>query len=246
MRTLRTRFKKDIVCEFLPHKLSNRVIIFCDGAPSVPKKTELLEFWNKKGFWVFHPRYRGAWESDGKFLQHSLEKDVLDVIDELPRGFKALRSGTKYRIKPKKIFIVGSSFGGPAAILSSRDPRVDKIVAVSPVIDWTAPSKDEPFDFLIRYMAEGYGNGYRVAANGWNKLKSGKFYNPVNNIKELDPNKIFIIHAKDDRSVLYGPVKKFATKLGCKFKSFARGGHLSNTITTKPAVYRQVRKFMVE
>ncbi len=67
MYTLRTRFAKDIVCEFLPpsrpQKL-DKVVILADGMPSVPSKKSVLEYFSKKGFWVFHPRYRGAWESD--------------------------------------------------------------------------------------------------------------------------------------------------------------------------------------
>ncbi|OGZ44854.1 MAG: hypothetical protein A2844_01070 [Candidatus Ryanbacteria bacterium RIFCSPHIGHO2_01_FULL_48_80] len=125
---LRTRFKKEIVTEFLPPRGrdTGKVIIFCSGMPSVPAKREFLEFYSKKGFWTFAPRYRGTWESGGKFLARSPHEDILDIIDELPRGFISFFDGKRYRVKPKRLYIFGSSFGGPAALLCSRDPRVTK------------------------------------------------------------------------------------------------------------------------
>ena len=56
MYPLRTRFKKEIVAEFLPPaKLGkhDKVIIICDGMPGVPKKRPLLEFLSKKDFGLF-------------------------------------------------------------------------------------------------------------------------------------------------------------------------------------------------
>ncbi len=123
-----TRFAKEIVAEFLPPacppkfrraKLGRarktkrqKVVIICSGAPGVPSKRGLVEFFSKKGFWAIYPRYRGTWESDGVFLRKSPEQDVLDIIDALPRGFVDLWSGKKYRLVPDDIFIVAGSFGG--------------------------------------------------------------------------------------------------------------------------------------
>ena len=80
----RTRFKKDIVAEFLPpsRKLKKqKVIIICDGMPSIPSKQLLMKFLSKKGYWVIFPRYRGAWESDGEFLDKSPHEYIIDIID---------------------------------------------------------------------------------------------------------------------------------------------------------------------
>ncbi|MEK7212119.1 MAG: hypothetical protein AAB686_00385, partial [Patescibacteria group bacterium] len=94
MHTYRTRFKKEIVAEFLPplgrKPKKNRVIILCGGHPGTPSKPQIVEFWAKKGYWVFNPRYRGSWESSGTFLKYSPEKDILDVIGELPKGFRVM------------------------------------------------------------------------------------------------------------------------------------------------------------
>ena len=86
---LRTRFKKEIIAEFLPpvrKGKTRRVIILCDGMPSVPAKQPLAEFLARQGYWVFHPRYRGAWESGGNFLEKSPVEDIADVISGITKG----------------------------------------------------------------------------------------------------------------------------------------------------------------
>ena len=89
MNILRAKFKKEIISEFLPSlRPSKKVIIFCGGMPSYPgKKNDLMEFIAKKGFWIFLPRYRGSWESAGSFLKISPHYDIIDIIDQLPKGF---------------------------------------------------------------------------------------------------------------------------------------------------------------
>lgn len=70
MFALRTRFNRQIVAEFLPPARPGRkqkVIILCDGMPSIPRKQPLMSFLAQKGYWVFYPRYRGAWEAAGSF-----------------------------------------------------------------------------------------------------------------------------------------------------------------------------------
>ncbi len=247
MYASRTRFKKEIVAEFLPplrKTKKQKVIVFCDGAPSVPDKARIMEFFSKKGYWTFFPRYRGAWESDGLFLQHSLEKDVLDILDELPKGFADLWSGKKFKIKTDEIIVYGGSFGGPAALLASKDSRINKVVCISPVIDWTKPGKDEPLGKMQKFFAEGFGNGYRVTKNGWDKLKSGNFYNPIRHVEELDGSKILLIHAKDDTVCPYRSTKEFATKTKSTLITLPRGGHLSSSILMTPRHYNIFKKFI--
>lgn len=243
--TLRTRFKKEIVAEFLPPARAakrQRVVIICDGMPGMPTKSGLVEFFSKKGFWAIYPRYRGAWESDGVFLRRSPHEDVLDIIDELPRGFTSLWDGKRYRVKPDQIFIIASSFGGPAGILASRDPRVTKVVAISPVIDWRAPSKDEPLTWLGEFVREAFGNGYRFGAREWAKLTTGKFYNPARHVREIDGSKILIFHARDDETVRSRESEIFARQTGATFKLFKKGGHLSAR-TIVPKYWKQISRF---
>src|SRR5690242_9080309 len=144
--TFRTRFKKEIVAEFLPPARASkrqRAIILCDGMPSTPRKQPLMTFLSERGFWVFYPRYRGAWESDGQFLEKSPHEGILDVIGELPKGVRESAFGCRFRLSPDKVFVIGGSFGGPAAILASLDSRVTKVIASCPVVDWSILRKEQ-------------------------------------------------------------------------------------------------------
>jgi len=243
---MRTRFAKEIVAEFLPPARAvkkQRVVIILDGMPSIPTKSSLVEFFSRKGFWAIYPRYRGAWESDGVFLRKSPEQDVIDIIDQLPRGFKSAWDGKTYRVQPDEIFLIAGSFGGPAGILASRDQRVTKVIAISPVVDWQAPSKAEPLDWLGKVVRDAFGNGYRFGPREWKKLAGGKFYNPVRHAAEIDGEKLFIFHTRDDESVRAREVIQFAHATGATLKLFKTGGHLS----TKHIVlkhWKQIAKFL--
>jgi dipeptidyl aminopeptidase/acylaminoacyl peptidase len=245
MPLLRTTFKNQIVTEFLSSsKPSNKVIIICDGLPSLPHKKRLMEFLSKKGFWVFHIRYRGTWESGGEFLVCEPQHDVLDILDEVPKGFKSIWDGVEYRVDPTEVYVFGSSFGGCTALMASLDERITKVIAVSPVVDWLQESPEESHAFLKQVIRGGYGGSYRFNDANWDKLVSGDFFNPVNHEREFDPRKILIVHALDDMVVGYGPVADFVKKLGSVIISRKKGGHLSSSIVMRWGMWRKIRRFI--
>ncbi len=242
---LRTKFKGEIISEFvLPKKASDKVVIFCHGMPGVPKHRELLEFLSEKGFWVFLPRYRGSWESSGEFLKASPHHDILDMFDEISSGFTDFWTKKKYAIPNPKIYLFGSSFGGPAAILASRDNRVEKAVCTCAVIDWQYPSEEEPMDQYGPFVKEAFGEGYRFTLENWNKLLDGKFYSPKAIVSEINGKKLFLIHAKDDKSVNYKPTVEFAAKTGSKLVLLEKGGHIGSDIFMDPKIYKEIQKFL--
>jgi pimeloyl-ACP methyl ester carboxylesterase len=234
----RTRFKKEIVAEFLPPtrgRSKQRVIILCDGMPSVPRKQPLARFLAGKGYWVIYPRWRGAWESDGEFLERSPEQDLKDIIDELPKGLRENAFGRQFKMKPDEIFVIGGSFGGAAAILASRDSRVKRVVANCPVVDWSILDEEQQKETsnpsYTAYLDEAFGNAYRLKAKNWNKLRSGRFFNPAHEIARLSPEKILLFHAKDDPYIPWQAVRQFAQSAGITLKLLPRGGHLKTEDT---------------
>jgi pimeloyl-ACP methyl ester carboxylesterase len=245
----RTRFQKEIVAEFLPPARpcrKQRVILLCDGMPSIPRKQTLVEFFSRKGYWVFYPRWRGAWESGGQFLQRSPERDLSDIIGELPKGVREIAFGQKFAISPDEIFVIGGSFGGAAAILASLDSRVKKVVANCPVVDWSILGREQKNETSNKsypaYIREAFGNGYRLSERNWNKLRSGVFYNPVHRIKELTPSKILIFHAKDDPYIPWTSVRRFADTSGIHLRLLSRGGHLKTEHIVR-SYWPQIKRF---
>lgn len=252
MHPYRTRFQKDIIAEFYPpltrrRQKQDRVIIFCPGQPGSPGAGSKLEFWAKKGFWTFAFRYRGTWESGGRFLAKSPMEDVIDIIDELTKKkqITELFGHKRFALRPSHIFLFGISFGGPAALLASRDPRVAKAVCFSPVVDWRDHiRRGETNSWVERFTREAFGEAYRFSHRDWKKLDSGTFYNPMAHADKLDGRKILIIHAKDDDVVRFKPVEEFAKKTGAKLVPLKRGGHLPSAWFTKANFYKKISAFL--
>ena len=245
----RTRFKREIVAEFLPPARSikrQQAIILCDGMPSMPRKQPLVEYLSRKGYWVFYPRWRGAWESGGQFLARSPHQDILDIVSELPKGFRELAFGRKFRCSPEKIFVIGGSFGGAAAILSSLDPRITKVIANCPVVDWSILRKEQKKETsnpsYAAYIRAAFGNGYRLSARNWNKLRGGIFYNPEYHLKDLTPCKVLMFHAKDDPYIPWKLVDSFARRASIKLNLLPSGGHL-RTESVVQKYWPQIKRF---
>jgi pimeloyl-ACP methyl ester carboxylesterase len=245
----RTRFKHEIVAEFLPPtrtRQRQKLIILCDGMPSIPRKQPLSEFLAAKGFWVVYPRYRGAWESGGEFLAKSPHEDIVDVLNELPKELKEIAFGQRFRLAPDQVFVIGGSFGGAAAILLSLDPRVKRVVANCSVVDWsildTAEKAETANANYAEYIRQSFGNAYRLSDANWNKLRSGKFYNPWHRRKEIEGSKVLMFHAKDDPNVPYERTRLFAELTGATLKSFMRGGHISTDYVVR-RYWVQIKKF---
>jgi pimeloyl-ACP methyl ester carboxylesterase len=246
----RTRFKNEIIAEFLPpvrSRKKQRIIILCDGMPSIPRKQSLCEFLAAKGFWVVYPRYRGAWESGGEFLRRSPHEDILDVIDELPRGLVEIAFDRKFALMPDQIFVIGGSFGGAAAILASLDSRVDKVVANCPVTDWAILDEAEKMETAntnyAAYIREAFGNAYRLTDANWEKLRGGEFYSPWALRAEIEAEKVLLFHAMDDPHVPHAGSVRFAKETGVKLRSVRRGGHLITDWVVRK-YWRGIRDFL--
>jgi alpha-beta hydrolase superfamily lysophospholipase len=241
-----TYFKRQIYTQFLPpKKRSNKVIILCAGMPTIPCRKDVMEFYAQQGYWVFFPRYRGTWESGGKFLKKSPHEDVLDVVSELGEPFQDVWSKETFSLNPKEVFVIGTSFGGAVALLASRDERVAKVVALSPVVDWTKEKNtDEPLDELGIYLSIYLNKVYRGSKKDWEKLKTGKFFNPMSYLKEYSKEKILLLWASDDTIVDTRSIIKFCSQTGIQHKAYKRGGHYGTSVLMEPKIQKRVEKFL--
>jgi pimeloyl-ACP methyl ester carboxylesterase len=250
----RTRFRQQIVAEFLPPAKPVRIqklILLCDGMPSIPRKQPLAQFLAAQGFWVIYPRYRGAWESAGNFLESSPHQDILEIVDELhnsgaPKEIEEIAFGRRFRLSPDQIFIIGGSFGGAAAILASLDPRVARVVANCPVTDWKILPSSERVETskenYAEYIRQAFGNGYRLTDANWNKLQRGDFYSPWHHRHEITAFKVMIFHPKDYPNVPYEGSRRFAEATGATLKTLSKGGHIGTDYIVRK-YWRQIRQF---
>ncbi|HWG38578.1 MAG TPA: alpha/beta fold hydrolase [Terriglobales bacterium] len=245
----RARLGKDLVAEFWPPARKTkreRLILLCDGMPSMPRKQPLAEFLAAKGYWVFYPRWRGSWESGGQLLARAPQEDLSEVLDALRRPVREAAFGERFEVRPQEVFVIGGSFGGTAAILATLDRRVSKAVANCPVVDWSIldgeQRKETSNPNYAAYIREAFGAGYRLSARDWNKLRNGRFFSPLAHAGELDPSKILMYHAQDDPYVPWRTVQNFADRTGIRLRLFRRGGHLS-TARTVPRRWAEIQRF---
>jgi len=245
MRIFRTRIKKEIVTEFAAPKGKSRgVVVLCSGVPSSSGKNELLNFLAAKGFWVFYPRYRGTWESGGSFLKQSPTADIADVLASIQKPIKELWGGHTFSVPFQQVYVVGSSFGGPATITLSSHKVVLKAFALSPVVDWSRKCRTEPLSRLKRYLRKGYGEAFRFTDEDWKKIGQKGFYNAVGHTDSVDGSKLAIVQAKDDDAVRFEPVQRFARSVGCSFTLLNEGGHFGVSSLMQPSIYRLFESFI--
>jgi len=142
--------------------------------------------------------------------------------------------------------VIGGSFGGTAAILSSLDQRVRKVIANCPVVDWGILPKEQKKETsnpsYVTYIREAFGNGYRLSEKNWAKLSSGSFFNPAHHVHELTASKIMIFHAKDDPYIPWRLVERFASRSGIQLKLLTRGGHLNSGYVVEK-YWPQIKRF---
>ncbi len=255
MYTLRTRFGKDIVAEFMPPAsywrrkkgkvYKDKVIILADGMPTVPSKRGLMGFLSKKGYWVFYPRYRGSWESSGVLFARSPHEDICDVYSALLHGrITELWDKEKFQIHPADLTLIGSSFGGAAALIAGGYIKVSRTIAISPLVDWTKKGKTEPVHVFAESTERSFGRAYRISKSGWKKILSGNFFNPIRYTAVLQGKKICIIHAKDDDVVAVAPVVMFARSIKATTYIDRTGGHMGLSTIMKPKHWKRVNKFL--
>lgn len=245
MHIKRTTIKKEIVCEYiLPEKKTHKVIILAPGAPGYPAKEKLLVFLANRGFAVFLPRYRGSFESGGEFLKYEPTKDITDVIDSLETGWHDAWDNTKHLIKNPEVYLIGGSFGGSAVLLASNHPKVKKVIATAAVCDWRVDSEIEPMDKLLTFIRRGFGVGYRFSDKNWERLVTGKIYNPINKVQQMNGKKILMIHGTLDPIVPFHTAEIFAKISGAKLVAIRTKDHLGLSKIMRPNIWKHVEKYL--
>jgi len=244
----RTRIKKDIVAECIPPQRAlkrNRVLIVAGGMPSVPKQNEVLEYWSQKNYWVIFPRYRGSWESGGEFLNRSPAEDIADIVRHISQQQYVRDSARNVdvEIRDPHIYVIGVSFGGPAALFASSIEEVRSVVVLSSVIDWRGMEGGvEPMKWLGLFVREAFGMGYRFKMSNWKRLASNKLYSPVLMPDNIEFSKCYLIHARDDDVVPVSAVDAFLKTHAGKHTILKTGGHFGMRATTERAMCERIIK----
>jgi pimeloyl-ACP methyl ester carboxylesterase len=196
----------DIFFEFLLQKEPADTIIMLPGLPSSNSSDEILRFLYSKGYHIFCPKYRGTYQSNGKFLETNIVTDLSTFIDSLNRGsVKSLWDEKDLNFKIKKKILMGSSFSGAIACgLASKRDDLSCVILFAPVWDFAKHNElgdEQDLLFLTKFLKRAYRNLYRFDFENIQKsLSSIKEINPSNYIKSLT-QPILVFHDPEDRIV---------------------------------------------
>lgn len=222
----------DIVFEFLPPAgIALGVVVICDGLPSVPKQKELMTLLAENGYFVIFPRYRGTWESSGQFLKETPIKDIEQIVNLVKVGeVKELYTDKSLKVPQKPIFLLGSSFGGSIALAFADQSGIDKIIALSPIVNFKQHNNsgdEQDFLRLSEFIHKAFGEAYRFKDEDVKRLASGELFNPPEEIKPERVSDILVIYDKSDDEVDYKKIEAYAEKNNIMTISSNNIGHLS-------------------
>jgi pimeloyl-ACP methyl ester carboxylesterase len=228
----RSRFK-EIVFEFtVPEQRQKGIVILLNGLPSVPKLNDLLERLAANGYLAVFPRYKGTWESSGKFLAKSPVKDVIFLCNELigKKKIIELHGYKEFKLETKNLILIGTSFGGAIALCAAILPTVKKVIALSPIVNWKtyAGAKTIPASkHMQRFLRKGFGEGYRFTDIGWKKFETGLLFNPSTNLTKSVAKKITIVYDKSDKTTLAEVIIGYGRSQHIILKEMKGVGHIS-------------------
>jgi pimeloyl-ACP methyl ester carboxylesterase len=107
---------------------SHGIVVFLHGLPGYEINGDLAQSIRRAGWNVLLFNYRGTWGSTGTFSQSSAIEDTAAVV----RFLRDPANAAKYRIDPRRLVIIGHSFGGfLAGYEGSHDPDISAIGIIS-------------------------------------------------------------------------------------------------------------------
>ena len=200
---------------FLPDKaIQYPAVCLCHGIPSgnPPDPADggypaLAARICGKGFAAFFFNFRGAGESGGNMDILGWTRDLQAVVDYL----WLLDSVDKSRV-----FLVGFSAGAATSVyVASKDIRVSGVAACACPADFSLfTEREEPQAVIDRYRSIGIirDEDFPPSIDGW--FDNFKKVTPVNNIANISPRPLLLVHGSQDEIVPVSHVQQLYDKAG--------------------------------
>ena len=161
--------------------------ILLHGIPGIEKNHDLAHALSAAGInaVVFH--YRGCWGSDGDYDIEGVPADVRACLD-------FLSSGSCPEVDAARLYLIGHSLGGWAALHTGSDPRVSAVVAIAAVVD---PSMVEVTEEDASLFMSPWLRG--VPPEGFVRQWSGA--TPATEAAAQVHKPLLVVHAVDDKMI---------------------------------------------
>jgi pimeloyl-ACP methyl ester carboxylesterase len=129
-------------------KSPHPVVVFLHGYPGNERNLDTAQDVRRAGFDAVYFDYRGSWGTGGTFsFQHGLED-----VDAVIAWLQVPANVAKYHIDPKRITLVGHSFGGWLALMSAA--HLPDSVCISSMAGWNVGWAAKRFDDYPKERAE--------------------------------------------------------------------------------------------
>jgi pimeloyl-ACP methyl ester carboxylesterase len=238
----------DTFFEFILQPKAADAIVLLPGFPSKNFNDDILYFFNEKGYHVFFPRYKGSYQSNGKFLKTNIVTDLASFTKQLNKGKATnLWDNKLIKFKIKEKILLGGSFSGAIACgLAANTKEFSKIILSAPVWDFSKHNKDggeQELHNLTNFVKKAYKNLYR--------FEFEDIQRELIKVKELDPKNyayklnmpILIFHDSHDETVSIEHTRAMVKRLkGAKLIEHSLGHGLSLDLMTK--FYKDISKFI--
>lgn len=167
-------------------------VVLLHGMPGIEKNIDMALALRDAGWnsLIFH--YRGCWGSEGVYHFPTMPGDVIAALDYL-------QSGVHPQVDPDRLYLVGHSMGGWAAVLAAaRDPRPRAVAVYSAVCDprdftWTAEIVEAYFTPWLPGLTS------QAFLENWAAM--GDDLVPVEQVGKVSPRPLLIIHGEEDETI---------------------------------------------
>ena len=210
-----------IFFDFILHDRTADAAIILPNFPSHNSYEKLMKFWFDRGYHVFVPRYRGTYQSNGKFLGKNVAEDMIEFVRNFDKGYiKNLWDGKKKTFKVhKKILIAGGFSGAIACGMAAKSNLFSHLILASPIWDFSSHNSDgneQDLAALIEFVSKSYKNCYRFSFKNLKRVL-GKY-------KELHPNyylprlhdgnfPVLVFHDPNDKNVSFAKTKSVIERM---------------------------------
>lgn len=223
------------------NKEADTVILF-GGWPSDYANKDTIEYLREQGYHVFSALYTGIYQSHGRFLQHNPVPEYQALIDAVRAGvIDNLYTNEQEAFTTKKLYFLGSSFGGSIALGAATTYNPDKLLLFAPVWDWSEQSDlDEEINFAKRAFRHVYRLGFENTQEMQELLTGYKEIQPTNYTKHINCP-ILVLHDPEDKIVLYEQTQTMKQNLDFQIIEHEYGHGLSDPLQ---AYWSEINDFL--
>ncbi|MCU0642390.1 MAG: hypothetical protein MUF61_02325 [archaeon] len=204
----------------LQDRMADAVFIL-PNYPSHNSYSKLAKLFYGRGYHVFVPRYRGTYQSNGKFLGKNVVDDMLAFMKNFEKGvIKNNWDGKKYTFKMNKRILLAGGFSGAIACgMAAKSNMFSHLILASPIWDFdshNSEGKEQDLSEMTEFVRKAYQNCYRFGFRNIKKvLAKYKEIHPDFYLPKLHHSKfpMLLFHDPNDKVVSFTKTKSVVERL---------------------------------